>query len=176
MNQKNFIKIFSIFGPTTRRRRRDVNDVTSMPTKNCQCWHHWTLPSEEGHELLRSGTSSRSNPTSTSTISWPKPIATSTWLGHLILCILWTCRWSLPTGSSVGAQWTSYIQQDCEMEPVLQLTFWGCLVRGPGACPLCHHSGSGGGCCKLEPLWAYSEWVIFFQSVSLLNYSPTDKD
>ena len=101
-----------------------------MPTKNCQCWHHWTLPSEEGNELLRSDTSSRSTPTSTATTSWPKPIAT--WLGHLILCILWTWRWTLPTGSSVGTQWTSYIQQDCEMEPVLQLTFSPTRLSGQG--------------------------------------------
>ena len=108
--------------------------------------------------------------------NWPKPIATSTWLGHLILCILWTWRWTLPTGSSVGTQWTSYIQQDCEMEPVLQLTFSPTRLSGQGNRCMFVMSGSGGGCCKLEPPWAHSECVSFFQSAFLLNYSPTDKD
>ena len=54
----------------------------------------------------------------------------------------------------------------------------GCLVRGTGACLSCHHSGSGGGCCKLEPPWARASngCAIFFQYLSLLNYSQTDKD
>ena len=58
----------------------EVNDTTSMPTmEHCQCWHQlsWTLPSEEGQELLQSDMAYQNFILNTSGGYWkphPKPL------------------------------------------------------------------------------------------------------
>ena len=158
--QKDFLKIFSFSGRLRRRQRR---------------WHRpWRrdVINSHGHFHLRKATScydlARHIKTPSETLlegigkPHPRPI-----YGSLP-----------PAGGSQRGR--CYAQQDCVVEPALRgpSHLRGCLVRGTGACLSCHHSGSGGGCCKLEPPWARASngCAIFFQYLSLLNYSPTDKD
>ena len=78
-----------------------------------------------------------STPTSTATPAWAKPIAALTWVGVLISCILWTWRWTLPSGTSVDVLSPTGLCGGTRIAAEL-LTYETvyCLVRGTGACPL----------------------------------------